>query len=76
MAIKLHPTVSSNISAAGYDPETKTMEVQFANGAKYQYTNVPKEVYEGMWTSESIGKYVREHISSKFKYKKTGAIKK
>lgn len=72
----MHPVVSSNIAAAGYDPVSKVVEIQFSTGAKYQYSNVPKEVYEGMWSSESVGKYVHQKIAGKYKFKKMGAPKK
>ena len=36
---------SSNIKSAEYDTETKDLVVEFNNGAKYKYNNVPHQVY-------------------------------
>ena len=62
MTIKMHPVVSSNISAAGYDKDKKILQIQFSNGATYTYTDVPLAMYEGIFTADSAGKYVREFI--------------
>jgi KTSC domain-containing protein len=36
---------SSNIVGLGYEPESQTMDIGFASGDVYEYTNVPIEVY-------------------------------
>jgi hypothetical protein len=66
--IKMHPVVSSNIAAAGYDKDTKTLQITFKNGMTYSYSDVPLAMYEGIFTSDSAGKFVREFIV-KGKYK-------
>ncbi len=38
------PVVSSNLASAGYDAETRTLEVEFSNGAVYRYGDVPYDV--------------------------------
>ena len=42
MSIELQPVTSTNIKAAGYSPETKTLVVQFASDAKYKYADFPQ----------------------------------
>ncbi len=66
--IKMHPVVSSNILAAGYDKDTKVLQITFSNGATYTYQNVPLAMYEGIFTAESAGKFVQQFIV-KGKYK-------
>jgi len=68
MTIKMHPVVSSNVNAAGYDKDKKILQIQFSNGATYTYTGVPLAMYEGIFTADSAGKFVREFIV-KGKYK-------
>jgi hypothetical protein len=55
--VLLVPVVSTDIAAAGYDPQTGELQVQFTTGAIYSYTGVPPEVYEGFLTASSKGAY-------------------
>lgn len=61
---------SSNLSGAVYDTETKVLDVEFKNGAKYQYEEVPHQIFTKLRMSESQGKFFNTEISKKFKYKK------
>lgn len=68
----MHSLVSSNLAAAGYDDERKTLAIQFTNGSIYHYEEVPREFYEGIFKSDSPGGYFREWVKkAKYKYKKT-----
>jgi len=53
---------SSNLVSIGYDAKTKTLEVEFNGGAVYQYFNVPSNVYGGLLTAPSVGKFFRVHV--------------
>jgi hypothetical protein len=48
-----HPVSSSRISSVGW--ENDTLEVQFHNGAVYQYYNVSKSEYQNFINSPSLG---------------------
>lgn len=61
---------SSNIRKTEYDTETKNLLVEFNNGAKYEYQEVPHQVYTQFRMSESQGKFFNSKISKVFKYKK------
>lgn len=61
---------SSNLKRALYDTETKSLEVEFKNGATYEYEEVPHTIFTRLRMSESQGKYFNTEISKKFKYKK------
>jgi hypothetical protein len=61
---------SSNIKKTEYDTETKKLIVEFNNGFKYEYENVPHQVYTKFRMSESQGKFFTTDISKTFKYKK------
>ena len=61
---------SSNIKKSEYDTETKKMVVEFNNGFKYEYENVPHQVYTRFRMAESQGKFFTTDISRTFKYKK------
>ena len=44
VVIDRYPVESSNIVSAGYDAETRTLEVEFSNGGVYRYGDVPSDV--------------------------------
>lgn len=61
---------STNIKKTEYDTETKKLVVEFSNGFKYEYDNVPHQLYTQFRMSESQGKFFSTNISKTFKYKK------
>ena len=66
----LNEVQSSNIVRTEYDTETKHMIVEFKNGQRYEYEEVPHKVYAEFRQSESQGKYFNSKISKTYKYKK------
>ena len=61
---------SSNIKASEYDTETKELVVEFNNGTKYKYDNVPHQVYTKFRLAESQGKFFTTDIAKQYSYKK------
>jgi hypothetical protein len=61
---------SSNIKRTEYDTETKKMIVEFNNGFKYEYDDVPHQAYTKFRAAESQGKFFVTEISKAYKYKK------
>jgi hypothetical protein len=53
----LVPVQSTDIAAAGYDPQTGELQVQFQTGRIYSYVGVPPEVYQGFLIAPSKGSY-------------------
>lgn len=66
MAIEMMPLNSSNIAAAGYDPEIGTLRIEFKSGAVYSYANVPAEVHADLMTAPSAGGYFFRNIKDRF----------
>jgi len=56
---------SSNIRNAGYDSESKTLEIEFISGV-YKYRDVPVEVWNGLKGAPSKGRYFAQNIKGKF----------
>lgn len=54
--MNLIPVKSSNIRAIGYDPTTKTLQVQFPNGL-YEVRDVSQAQYDAFMAAESKGAY-------------------
>jgi hypothetical protein len=61
---------SSNIKKTEYDTETKKLVVEFNNGAKYEYDEVPHQVYTQFRMAESQGKFFSTKIVKTYKHKK------
>ena len=61
---------SSNLKTTIYDTKSNTLIVEFKNGFKYEYDDVPHNIYAQFRLSESQGKFFNTKISKIFKYKK------
>lgn len=62
---------SSNLKSVGYNPETKTLEVEFLNGGLYQYYNIPESIYNGLMAASSHGSYFNQYVKKGgYTYKK------
>jgi hypothetical protein len=53
------PVTSSHVVSVGYDPESHTLEVEYKDGAVYQYGGVPASVYDALIHADSVGRYLR-----------------
>ena len=58
--------VSSMMTSAGYDPTSRVLEIEFATGAVYQYTDVPFDVYQAMLDAPSLGQFFHGRIRGAF----------
>jgi hypothetical protein len=61
---------SSNIVETEYDTSNKKLIVEFKNGTKYEYEDVPQQVYTRFRMTESQGKFFTTEISKAYKYNK------
>lgn len=66
---------SSVIKLAQYDDETKTLTVKMKDrqfrDLGFKYYEVPKEIFDGLVTAESAGKFFNEKIqASDFEFDK------
>ncbi len=62
---------SSNIASLGYDRNRMILEVEFHDGAVYQYFDVPEKVDLELVNAPSHGAYFMHEVKEKFKYQKT-----
>lgn len=53
---------SSNIASIGYDPVNMVLEIEFLNGAVYQYYDVPQSIYDGLMAADSHGKFLASYV--------------
>ena len=61
---------SSNLNNTEYDTASKKMIVEFKNGSRYEYGDVPHQIYAEFRLAESQGKYFTTKISKSYKFTK------
>jgi hypothetical protein len=61
---------SRTVKSVGYDPKTKTLEVEYKSGGIYHYADVPPEKHKALMSAKSIGTHLHTHIKSKHEHKK------
>jgi hypothetical protein len=61
---------SSNVKKTEYDTETKSLLVEFNNGHRYEYSDVPHQIYTQFRMAESQGKFFSSKIVKTYKHKK------
>lgn len=71
--ISMSECSSSQVKGYGYDPETKTLAVEFKSGGLYHYHDVPAETFGAMREAESVGKFIGASIKGAHKFTKIGA---
>jgi hypothetical protein len=57
---------SSQLSAVGYDPDKRVLEIEFIKGAVYQYRGVPEKRYTELMDAPSKGSYFNQNIKSNY----------
>jgi hypothetical protein len=48
---------SSSLRSVGYDPRSRTLEIEFHHTGVYQYYDVPGAVFEALLAQDSLGAY-------------------
>lgn len=57
---------SSSVRAVGYDAARSELEVEFQNGRRYRYQQVPIAAYRLLLQAPSIGEFVNKQIKPRF----------
>lgn len=61
---------SSNLVKTEYDTITKKMIAEFKNGIRYEYDDVPHQLYTSFRSAESQGNFFNKNISKAHTYRK------
>jgi hypothetical protein len=62
------PVTSNNLSSAGFDEETQTLEVEFKNGSLYRFSGCSLQEFQGLMNADSKGKYFNANIRNRYPY--------
>jgi hypothetical protein len=60
---------SSNLKEAIYETDVKKLTLVFNSNRKYEYSEVPWEIFTKFRMAESQGKFFNTDINKKFSYK-------
>lgn len=59
---------SSNVAGFTYDQASRVLTVEFKNGTRYSYYDVPEGLFDGMKAAPSKGQFLAQNIKGKFRY--------
>jgi len=57
---------SSTVASFGYNPKTRTLEIEFTSGAIYRYHGVPASLHARFRKAESKGKFFNNEIRARY----------
>lgn len=66
--MKRIPVQSSDLESVGYDAERQILEIEFHSGGVYWYMNVPQNIYFGLMSASSKGRYFSQYIRDNRRY--------
>ena len=61
---------SSVIRRFAYDPESRSLALEFTTGKRYRYDGVPPEEVAAMRRAASKGSYFNAHIRDRYAHKR------
>jgi hypothetical protein len=61
---------STTLSSAGHDAPSTVLELQFRNGAIYQYFLVPRRIYSDLLRAQSKGAYFNQNIRARYPFQR------
>ena len=66
----MHRVESSNVDRMGYDPDARELVVEFKNGGRYVYFEVPPAVYGALEQAPSVGRYLANSVQPNYESRK------
>jgi hypothetical protein len=64
------PVKSKGIRGIAYDPDARTLDIEFSSSKIYRYFDVPPSLYEWLTRVESKGRFVNRLIKDKYRYER------
>lgn len=53
---------SRHLKSCDYNLNTQELSIEFRDGKKYRYEDVPRETFDGLLAAPSAGQYFRQHL--------------
>ena len=70
-AANMRDVQSSALRSVGYDGGQQTLVITFQSGGTYEYSGVPRSVYEELMRAPSKGTYFNAHVKGQYSYRRT-----
>jgi hypothetical protein len=67
--LERQPVKSRILRSAGYNENSKILEIEFQSGLVYEYLGVPPKVYKDLMSSDAVGKYFSDKVRTRFRTK-------
>ncbi|MDJ0276285.1 KTSC domain-containing protein [Sphingomonas sp. 2R-10] len=67
---EFNPFTSSNLAAIRYDEDHLLLEVEFLNGGRYHYYEVPPQIAQAFDQAGSKGEFLAASIKGHYRYSK------
>lgn len=67
---EFNPFTSSNLAAIRYDVDQLLLEVEFLNGGRYHYYEVPPQIAQAFDQAGSKGEFLAASIKGHYRYSK------
>jgi hypothetical protein len=64
--IPMLPVNSSCAAAVGYDSNEQILQIEFHNGAVYQYSGVDEDTWEDFYLSDNLGQFYNREIKGQY----------
>lgn len=64
------PVKSSNVASIGYDPDSKTLVIEYIDGSVYHYHDVESSTHQELMSAKSIGKHIHSSIKGQYRHSK------
>lgn len=61
---------SSNVEAVSYDESNRELHVRFLSGGEYSYHAVPREIFDELLNSSSIGSFINRELKKVYDFSK------
>ncbi|MGE6696703.1 KTSC domain-containing protein [Hyphomonas sp. NPDC076900] len=57
---------STAIRHVSYNAQLRRMTITFTSGSSYDYCGVPEQIYLGLISAASAGRYFNDHIDGRY----------
>ena len=68
--MELVPVESTMIGAVAYDDARRDLIVIFNTGQTYVYSDVPRDVYDGLLAADSKGTFMKSSVIDQYPYRR------
>jgi KTSC domain len=62
------PVNSTLLASVAYDIGKSLLQLEYCDGAIYQYSAVPATIHQGLLAADSKGTYFNRHIRSRYRH--------